>query len=220
MSTLKYFLKHPKIASKILARRIMWWVRLKISARHDAERWDKGEWQGPPPHVIKQRIITEYGRRYQCKVLVETGTYLGSMIAAQRNNFDSIISIELSPDLAEMARIRFANNPKVSIVQGDSAQRLPGVVASLQGPTVFWLDGHYSSGVTARADADCPVVDELKAIFANCRHKHVILIDDAVLFDGTNSYPSFNAVTEQVHKYDPSYTVTSEADIIRCVPLL
>ena len=40
----------------------------------------------PPrsPHLLKQKTVLEYARRYNLKTLIETGTYYGEMVAAMR----------------------------------------------------------------------------------------------------------------------------------------
>ena len=42
------------------------------------------------PHLVKQRTVAEYAERYGLRVLVETGTYHGDMVAAMRKRFDEI----------------------------------------------------------------------------------------------------------------------------------
>jgi hypothetical protein len=62
-------------------------------------------------------------------------------------------------------------------VQGDSGKELPKIVTQLDTPAIFWLDGHYSAGITAKGDTECPIFEELEAIFEpdkSCKH---ILID-------------------------------------------
>lgn len=55
-------------------------------------------------------------------------------------------------------------------------------VVPASAPTLFYLDGHWSSGVTGRGASDCPIIPELDAIFARGNHDDVVLIDDARLF--------------------------------------
>ena len=62
--------------------------------------------------------IQEYQDKYQYKILVETGTYLGDMVEAQKKRFRKIYSIELGIDLFDKATKRFKNDKNVTIVQG------------------------------------------------------------------------------------------------------
>ena len=38
---------------------------------------------------------------------------------------------------------------EISIIQGDSGKILNSITNKLKKPAIFWLDGHYSSGITA-----------------------------------------------------------------------
>jgi hypothetical protein len=67
-------------------------------------RWTLRGKTAPPPHVIKQRAIKSYARRFGLSVFVETGTYLGDMVEAVRPHFKKIYSIELSEELAAPRR--------------------------------------------------------------------------------------------------------------------
>lgn len=126
---------------------------------------------------------------------IETGTYEGDSVqAALDAGYTHVFSIELSVDLAAACQERFKDNPKVTILQGDSRVRLPEVLALLDEKQshTFWLDGHYSWGKTALA-ADhmiSPVVQELKLIAASGKGRtSVVMVDDVRLFKsqyGTN----------------------------------
>ncbi|MCW3090873.1 MAG: hypothetical protein JWP81_1942 [Ferruginibacter sp.] len=83
----------------------------------------------------------------QLKIMVETGTFLGDTVECFREKFDKIITVELSEELATKAKARFADDPKISILQGDSDVILAQLLKDMQEPVLFWLDGHYSSGI-------------------------------------------------------------------------
>jgi len=72
------------------------------------------------PHLLKQKTVREYGEKYGLKTLVETGTYYGEMVAAMRNHFDRIYSIEYVSTLAERAAKKFGHYPHICIFCGDS----------------------------------------------------------------------------------------------------
>ena len=132
----------------------------------------------------------EYARRFRLPVFIETGTYLGDMVDGVRNVFEEVYSIELSPRLHLEARARFKGAPHVTLLQGDSGAVLKDLLPRLSRPCLFWLDGHYSGGITALGNKETPIVNELDHIL---RHKlllnHVILIDDARCFTGEGDYP-------------------------------
>src|SRR5579862_5495861 len=99
---------------------------------------------------------------------VETGTYRGDSLAAVRDIFARLISVELSPDLAAAARSRFAGDAAVSIIEGDSAAGLGAALASIPDrPAILWLDAHYSGGATAKGDRNTPIQAEIEQILSS-----------------------------------------------------
>jgi hypothetical protein len=184
----------------------------------DCIRWRAGRRLGPPPSLYKRRVLRQTADRHSLRVLVETGTYKGDTVAALRRRFDRIISIELSPIYAERARRRFAADANVSIIEGDSASVLWEVVDALREPALFWLDGHASGGETARGTAGSPVSTEVDVVLRS-RYGHVVLIDDARCFDGSDGYPTLHDLRERVRELGGgSLDLTVADDIIRLVP--
>ncbi len=188
------------------------------------QRWEKQfkEWQKngcpvPPPHIVKQNTIQEYQEKYKYKTLVETGTYLGDMIESQKNRFEEIISVEISVDLHKRAQQRFKKDKNVTILLGDSGEVLPKIMKDLNEPAIFWLDGHYSGGVTEKGDKDCPIFEELDSIFDAKKLNHIFLIDDARHFAGEGDYPTIDRLTEYVKSKNEKYKVEVKNDIIRYV---
>lgn len=156
--------------------------------------WKRNGCPNPPPHIIKQRNICQMRRKHKIRTLVETGTYQGDMIAAMQNQFDTLYSIELSPSFFHKAKIRFANNPRVILQFGDSGTEIKKIMNILKGPALFWLDGHFSGGETARGSSDTPIIQELQHVLASSEPRHIILIDDARLFGTDPAYPSLQDI--------------------------
>jgi len=180
-------------------------------------RWKENGCPIPPPHIVKQKVIAEYQETYGHTTMVETGTYLGDMVEAQKAIFTRIYSIELSLDLFKKAQKRFKNNDNVVIVHGDSGEVLSTVLTDINEPAIFWLDGHYSAGITAKGEKDCPIFEELNAVLNKKRHNHILLIDDARLFIGKGDYPTIEKLTEYIKRRDENYQVEVKDDIIRYV---
>ena len=168
-----------------------------------------------PPHILKQRIVKEYADRYSIRTFVETGTYLGDMVAATRGKFDKIVSIELDVTLWKTAKEKFASYEHISILQGDSSTILPSVVASISEPCLFWLDAHYSGGTTARGETETPIMKELHTVLDREGAGDVILVDDARLFVGKDDYPTVEQVRNLVAETRPDMSLESKDDIIR-----
>lgn len=112
---------------------------------------------------------------------VETGTYMGDTAAWAAERFARVVTIELSDELFAAARRRFESAANVEVVNGDSRGALRDVVATLDGPALFWLDAHWSGGPTSGEAAQCPLLDELR-LLRPAETEHLILVDDARLF--------------------------------------
>jgi hypothetical protein len=182
-----------------------------------ARAWRRSGSPLPPPHVVKQQQLIRFARRTGVRTLVETGTHTGEMVEAMRPYFDRIVSIELLPEFYEQARRRFAGVPSVELLFGDSGEIIPHVLAGLNAPALFWLDGHVTGGKTARGAEDTPIMAELAAVLRHHVRGHVILIDDARLFTGADGYPSIDAVRAAVRSTHPDVPVTVNDDAICCV---
>ena len=187
----------------------------KRQAKRQLNEWNKNGCPAPPPHIVKQMTIWEYQDKYSYSVLVETGTYMGDMVEAQKKRFRKIFSIELGTDLFNKATKRFKNDKNVTILQGDSGKVLPKILLEIDEPAIFFLDGHYSAGITARGEKDCPIFDELDAIFNGTNFNHILLIDDARCFIGEGDYPTIDKLTEYVKSKNKKFQVEIKHDIIR-----
>lgn len=186
-----------------------------------------GERLRVPSYRAKRKVIDQYRRDFGLRTLVETGTFLGDTVEFFKDRFDRIYSIELSEELFAEASKRFQNSKHITILQGDSGVLLQSLVKTINAPTLFWLDGHYSSEFyygdryikTARGEKVTPILAELDAVL-NDDHLHVILIDDARLFNGDWEYPELKTIYDIVGKFSDRYEVTLARDIIRICPVL
>ena len=176
--------------------------------------WYKRKQQAPLPHLIKQKIVKEYARRFNTNTLIETGTYLGDMIFATRKIFAVIISIEIDSNLFEIAKRRFSRFSHIRILRGDSGNILADVLSKVHEPCLFWLDAHYSSGITSRGDLETPILKELGLILNHFVSGHVVLIDDARDFTGQNSYPSIDDLRNLVREKKSEWVLEVKDDII------
>jgi hypothetical protein len=165
------------------------------------------------PHLLKQRVVREYGERFGLQTLVETGTYYGEMVAAMKNHFDRIYSIEYVPELASRATRKFARDEHVRIFCGDSRLVMPEVLALLEGPALFWLDAGYYGWVGIRTNEQ-RLSAELEMILGH-RFRHIILLDDARGLIGRDGIPSVADVKSYVESTFPLRSVEVEYDIMR-----
>lgn len=112
-------------------------------------------------------------------VLVESGTYMGDGIQyALECGFKKVISFEIDTKLYNNAKKRFSNNPNVKIFNKSSIH-LFDQIKDIDTDITFWLDGHFSDGVTGY-DQECPypLLKELESISKHHIKTHTILVDD------------------------------------------
>ncbi len=188
-----------------------------IVSRVRTPSWRRAGCPAPAPPHVKQRLVLEQVKSFRPSTFVETGTYRGDTIAVVRKHVARSVSIELDETLCALARRRFRRHSDVEILWGDSGTLMASVVEGLVEPAAFWLDGHYSGGVTADRGGDAPILSELEAVLASPT-SHLILIDDARLFDGTNGYPTLDVVKALVVAHRPDAPATTENDIVVCRP--
>ena len=199
---------------------------IKALERHIAnEDREITEWESkgrpvPPPHIIKQRTLQEYAKKYSTNIFVETGTYYGEMVYAMKDVFNHIYSIELGDALYENAKKRFEGYNHIEIIHGDSGKKLNDIMSNVDGPALFWLDGHYSEGVTVRGSVDTPIREELLCILNAPNLRHVIIIDDARNFGTDPAYPSMEELNELIHSKRSNVDIIVENDSIRVTPVI
>jgi hypothetical protein len=207
----------------VIDRLQRWWRRVSVSPALIALTrtritlaWRLRGSPAPPPHVVKQDILLRYQKQRRFSTFVETGTFTGEMVHAMRPHFARVISIEMAPAIFEATKRRFAGDSRVELLLGDSGTLLPRLLSALDHPALFWLDGHYMGGTTARAEEDSPVRAELAALLRHPARGHLILIDDARLFTGADGYPTLEELRAWVQRERPGSLVDVDADIIRC----
>jgi hypothetical protein len=183
--------------------------------RQKLREWEAQGRSGPPPSSVKHEIIRDYGRRFALGTFVETGTFRGGTVVAVRAGFRRIVTVELDEILWAQARRRLARFPHVTVLHGDSAELLPALLPEIAEPTLFWLDAHYSEGVTARSSQDTPIRQELAAILGHRVKGHVILIDDAREFGADPAYPTLVELEAYARTHDAALVFEVRDDVIR-----
>ena len=176
--------------------------------------WIAGNRPFPPPHIVKQLLVRENAGSCGGNIFIETGTFKGDMVDAMASHFTRVYSIELSETLHRETKLRFQSNRNVNLLCGDSAVLLPRILKEIDVPCLFWLDGHYSGGETAKGGKETPILAELQAIAAHPVRLHTILIDDARLFIGANDYPSIAQLRGFLSGIDPTFEMEIHDDVI------
>ena len=102
----------------------------------------------------------------------------------------------------------------VEIIQGDSGVEIENVLKRTDQAALFWLDGHYSEGGTARGEKDTPIMEELNCILNSETPGHVLVIDDARCFGTDPSYPKLDRLKEFILSKNPNAQIRVEDDSI------
>lgn len=135
------------------------------------------------------RIIHEY----TTPNLFETGTFWGDGVAyALKFPFDKIISVEIIPEIADKAKLRFIAEDRVEIIETDSISSLEKKLPLLEGNTVFWLDAHFPGADAKLADYESgndtefrlPLSREIELISMYRKHfQDVLTLDDLRIYE-------------------------------------
>lgn len=173
------------------------------------------------PDSEKWKVISHYQSIFPVDKFIETGTSTGDTTAALYSFFKQLFTIELHYDTYLQAVMRFIDDPKVTVIQGDSDKVLQRLLRHTEGPFVFWLDAHENGLGTGHA-GPCPVMHELKHIMYSPA-QHIILIDDARYFGVEPGWPTIEEIRAflggDTHPdWEQTYDVDVIDDIIRCTP--
>ena len=131
----------------------LWYPFIYLRSVVPVVGWLKSGCGSVAPQVLKWICVRFYVEKYQLKNFVETGTYVGDTLDYIAKAGIKCTSIELSKELYKAACNRFKGVGNIRLLQGDSGKVLPQLLEQISEPTLFWLDGHYSGGTTARGDA-------------------------------------------------------------------
>jgi hypothetical protein len=174
--------------------------------------------------TIDLRLATALRDALELRRAVETGTYRGLTARALAPLFECVITIELSGSLHQRAAAALKDLANVEAIQGHSSDALSGI-AQHDTPTLYFLDGHWSGGITAGSDDECPVLDELAAIGSG-HPSDCLIIDDARLFTSApppphdpTQWPTIAAVFDAVRLQHPHHAVTLLSDQVIAVPM-
>jgi hypothetical protein len=170
------------------------------------------------PAATKRSFIRHAQSMLEYPTFIETGTFMGDMSAYACSLFSQVHTVELSPTLAQQATERLAGNTNAAVHTGDSGQVLRRLLPTIDVPCFFWLDGHYSGGVTARGETDTPIARELMAIADCCTRPAAIFIDDARVFGTDDAYPTLEETITLLRGIDPAFYIGVTSDIIWATP--
>lgn len=192
----------------------LFWFLKKMKQRHNYKVWiGKGK-PVPPPDIVKQQKLVELKRKYNINTFIETGTSLGDTTYAMRKYFISIYTIEIQDQFFINAKKRFHRFSNVKVIHGNSRDKIGGLIENIGERILFWLDGHYNSSIESAENKITPILEELEVIFNHKIKDHIILIDDARLFIGTNGYPTIADLRQFIFEKSEKAKVQIENDMI------
>jgi len=113
-------------------------------------------------------------------IFVETGTWMGETASKMSQFFKRVYTIEASESLFKISQHKLKNFDNIIACLGDSRKILNSIIEN-EDNILFWLDAHWSGGNTYGENDECPVIEELNAIFKH-KKNYAILIDYARLF--------------------------------------
>jgi hypothetical protein len=173
----------------------------------------------PPANIIfKRRRLSKLAKTYNCTTFIETGTADGKTLVSLRKIFKKLLSVEIYRPCFEMSLKRTSRYKNIELYYGDSKLMLPLMISKIEGKALFWLDGHYSGEGTGKSEKNCPVLEELEVIKSHKRKDHLILIDDAREFNGTNDYPTINEIIEKLKEINTNSNIRVDFDCIISIP--
>lgn len=161
----------------------------------------------------KAYFLKKIGIKNKINVFVETGTYFGDTLSLLKNCFKKLYSIEISKDIYNVVLIRFMFSKHISLLNGDSVECLNKILVNIHEPVLFWLDAHYSAGITGKGLGNTPIENELIVIKKYFIHGSVIAIDDAHLFIGKDGYPKQSKLVSLLKSIDTNLVVTKKDNI-------
>jgi len=138
-----------------------------------------------PSHLSSQ-LIEELVDVFEVESMIETGTFQGVSTKYFAKYFDEVHSVELGQDLFDKAKTTLKPYPNIFLYQGNTVDRLSEMMDHCSGRIGFFLDAHYSGGITARGPSDQPIADELRVIFSKGHNDCVITMDDIRDFNLVN----------------------------------
>jgi len=134
--------------------------------------------------------------------VIEIGTYKGVTAKRLSRIFDSVISVEISPELYEISCKRCENRTNIELILGDGSDELPKIAARVSNAVLF-LDGHFSGADTSQGDEPEPVLKELDFIKPYLENFNAIVIDDFRLFGVDKGWPKKSEVMAKLEQVLP-----------------
>ena len=139
-------------------------------------------------------------KRHGLRYFFETGTLEGHTAKWAAENFECVTTVDIKQGLVNQGNLNAFQCESAAFVE---ASEFPN-------PVLFWLDAH--------TDEECPVMREIAAINRSPL-PHVILVDDARLFDALTAWPHKSDVIKALEDCGRR-TVYETEDVLVAEPCL
>jgi hypothetical protein len=167
-------------------------------------------------------LIRALRTRFGIREFVETGTLFGHTAVLASEQIPVVHTIEISRSQYEQCCGEARRNPRITRHLGSSVEVIPQLLPGLAGPTLWYLDGHWS-GQGPRLGPECPVVEEIRLI--GNRPGDVVVVDDARLFISPpgpphrpDEWPTLEMAVEALRAHRPESTIQLWFDSILSTP--
>ena len=100
---------------------------------------------------IPSDLVFTFSKKYDIKNFVETGTFKGNSSVWASNHFKNVYTIEIDETIYNETKNRSDAGNNIEFILGNSKDEIPKVIEKLDGPAIFWLDGHWCVGAVSGA---------------------------------------------------------------------
>ena len=156
-----------------------------------------GQWLTPTDLNKYSEIISEHVEDpNQFKIFIETGTAYGQTLQQIQPYFEKIFTVEISTKLYEWLSPQVGNWTNVERVLGDSLIEIPKFLETLskKDKVFFWLDAHWSQGLSDKNHLDVPLIEECVIIDEQYKADvGLVVIDDVRMFE-TNTNEDWSSI--------------------------
>lgn len=165
--------------------------------------------------VMKYMVIRSLAGRTGADCLIETGTFQGVTAARCARVFNTVLTVELDPQLAARAGQFLAKYANVTVYKGDAVALLPEMLNHPgTGMAVVFLDAHFCGGNTAGGDVPEPALAELAILGRHADRIGGIIIDDFRSFGIEQGFPTKAELLAAAERHfpHPQFSIKAHCD--------
>ena len=151
------------------------------------------------PSINKNFLLNLHDDYTKYSCFIETGTLNGETTFALEPHFDNLYTIEFSEKYYNNTKQRYIGN-KINFILGDSSIVFTSLLPNITEKSIFFLDGHWSSGDTGHSEKDCPLNEEITHIHNLFQNEAIIIVDDFRLFGLSPSSGKLNEDWSNINK--------------------